>query len=58
MPYLGSWDDNAETWASIPGMMRVKTPSDQIQGVFMPNPKDVRIAQLEAELEACRGGKG
>ena len=51
VPYLGSWDDNTETWASIPGMMRVKTPSDQIQGVFMPNPKDVRIAQLEAELE-------
>ena len=57
VPYLGSWDDNAEVWASIPGMMRVKTPSDQIQGVFMPNPKDVRIAQLEAELAACKGGK-
>jgi acetone carboxylase, alpha subunit len=57
VPYMGSWDNNAEVWASIPGMMRVKTPSDQIQGVFMPNPKDVRIAQLEAELEACRAKK-
>jgi acetone carboxylase, alpha subunit len=57
VPYMGSWDNNAEVWASIPGMMRVKTPSDQIQGVFMPNPKDVRIAQLEAELEACRAAK-
>jgi acetone carboxylase, alpha subunit len=52
VPYMGSWDNNAEVWASIPGMMRVKTPSDQIQGVFMPNPKDVRIAQLEAECLA------
>jgi acetone carboxylase, alpha subunit len=57
VPYMGSWDNTAEVWASIPGMMRVKTPSDQIQGVFMPNPKDVRIAQLEAELEACRAEK-
>lgn len=54
IPYMGSWDDNREIWASIPGMMRVKFPHDQIQGVFMPNPKDVTIAQQEAEITRLR----
>jgi len=67
IPYMGSWERNDEVWASIPGMMRVKMPAHAIQGVMMPNPKDVLIAQLEAkvasletDLEACEkraGGK-
>ena len=56
LPYLGSWNDNAEIYASSMGQ-RVKMPASQLQGVFMPNPKDVRIMQLEAELEACRAAK-
>jgi N-methylhydantoinase B/oxoprolinase/acetone carboxylase alpha subunit len=56
LPYLGSWNDNTEIYASSMGQ-RVKMPADQLQGVFMPNPKDVRIMELEAELEACRAAK-
>ena len=54
VPYLGSWNDNTQIWASVPGMMRVAMPADQLQGVFMPNPKDVQIAKLEAEVEQTR----
>jgi hypothetical protein len=28
--------------------------ADRLQGVFMPNPKDVRIAELEAQLAALQ----
>jgi acetone carboxylase alpha subunit len=53
VPYCGSWDNPKEIYATTMGQ-RVKMPSDQLQGAFMLNPKDVRIAELEAELEACR----
>ena len=33
---------------------RVKMPSDQLQGAFMLNPKDLRIMQLEGELEQVK----
>ena len=32
--------------------------SDALQGVFMPNPKDVRIGELEAEVARLRAGGG
>ncbi|QHS10309.1 hydantoinase B/oxoprolinase family protein [Sinimarinibacterium sp. NLF-5-8] len=54
VPYLGSWDDPSEVWVSVPGVARMKTPGTAIQGIFMPNPKDVRIAQLEAQTEQLR----
>ena len=60
IPYLGSWDKTDEIWASIPGLMRTKMPAAAIQGVAMPNPKDLLIAKLEAKvaslnaaLESC-----
>jgi acetone carboxylase alpha subunit len=49
LPYFGCWDDPKVIYAGLPGM-RIKMDADQLQGVFMPNPKDLRIMQLEAEV--------
>ena len=56
IPYFGSWGNLKEVYATTMGQ-RIKMPSDQLQGAFMLNPKDVRIMELEAELEACRSSK-
>lgn len=63
LPYYGSWDDPAVIYGTSAGK-RVKMPADQIQSMFMPNPKDVKIGKLEAEvanlkaeLEECRKRK-
>ena len=53
LPYFGSWDDQKVIYGQMLGQ-RVKMPADQLQSMFMPNPKDVRIAALEAELAAAR----
>lgn len=53
IPYFGSWDNNREIYATTMGQ-RVKMPADQLQGAFMLNPKDVRIMQLEGELEKVK----
>ena len=60
LPYYGSWDDPKVIYGTSMGK-RIKMPSDKIQSMFMPNPKDMKIAALEeqlsavkAELEACR----
>ena len=53
MPYYGSWADPRKIYATNVGQ-RVVMDADQLQGVFMPNPKDVRIAQLEAEVAALK----
>ena len=56
LTYFGSWDDTSVIYAQNPAIgMSVKMDADKLQGFYMPNPKDLRIAQLEAELEACRG---
>ena len=49
LPYFGSWDDTKTIYATSAGR-RITMPADQLQGVFMPNPKDLRIAELEREL--------
>lgn len=49
VPYFGSWDDPRVIYATHAGQ-RITMPSDRIQGAFMPHPKDVRIAELEAQL--------
>ena len=54
LPYFGSWENSKEIYATTMGQ-RIKMPADQIQGAFMLNPKDVRIAQLEAQLAATQG---
>jgi acetone carboxylase, alpha subunit len=53
VPYYGSWADSRKIYATNAGQ-RVVMDADRLQGVFMPNPKDVRIAQLEAELAALK----
>ncbi|HEY0940026.1 MAG TPA: hydantoinase B/oxoprolinase family protein [Steroidobacter sp.] len=49
IPYFGSWDDPKVIYASD-GSMRARMDADHLRGVMMPNPKDVRIRQLETEL--------
>lgn len=52
VPFYGSWDDRGTIYMGRPD----KTcPADAIQSVMMPDPKDVRIAKLEAEIEALKG---
>ena len=51
IPYFGSWDDPRRIYATSAGQ-RVQMDAETLQGVFMPNPKDVRIAELEAQLAA------
>ena len=53
IPYFGSWENTREIYATTMGQ-RVKMPSDQLQGAFMLNPKDLRIMQLEGELEQVK----
>jgi acetone carboxylase alpha subunit len=51
LPYYGSWADPRRIYATHAGQ-RIVMDADKLQGVFMPNPKDLRIAELEAELAA------
>lgn len=53
VPFYGSWKDRALLYRGSPDDT---CPADAIRSVMMPNPKDVRIAELEAQLEALRGG--
>ncbi|MBL4782525.1 MAG: hydantoinase B/oxoprolinase family protein [Porticoccaceae bacterium] len=53
LPYYGSWDDPKVLHLGTPD----KTcPADAIESVMMPDPKDVEIAALKAELKALKGG--
>jgi acetone carboxylase, alpha subunit len=53
LPYFGSWENPREIYATTMGQ-RVKMPADQLQGAFMLNPKDLRMAELEGEVEQLR----
>jgi N-methylhydantoinase B/oxoprolinase/acetone carboxylase alpha subunit len=53
LPYFGSWDDPRVIYGTSVGQ-RVKMDADKLVSMFMLNPKDVRIAQLEADLKAAR----
>ncbi len=51
LPYMGSWgDDTDEVIASPPGAARYRMKSNAMTGIMLSNPKDRRIAELEAEL--------
>lgn len=50
LPYFGSWSDPTTIYA-MNGGQRITMKADELRGVFMPNPKDVRIAELESQLE-------
>lgn len=49
LPYFGSWNDPAIIYGIDYGQ-RVEMHSSQMRGMFMLNPKDLRIAKLEAQL--------
>jgi N-methylhydantoinase B/oxoprolinase/acetone carboxylase alpha subunit len=51
VPFYGSWGDPRVLFRGTPQDL---CPADAIAPVMMPNPKDVRIAQLEAELAHLR----
>ena len=55
LPYFGSWDDPTRIYAGLPGS-RVCTTAAEQTGVMMPNPKDLRIAALEAEVARLKAG--
>lgn len=54
LPFFGSWKDRDVIYR---GSASDTCPANAMVGVMMPNPKDVRIAQLEAMLghEALKG---
>jgi hypothetical protein len=51
VPFYGSWGDPRVLFRGTP---QDTCPADAIAPVMMSNPKDVRIAQLEAELAHLR----
>jgi hypothetical protein len=53
IPYFGSWDDPKVIHAVSMGQPLTMS-ADALQGAFMLNPKDVRIAQLEAQVAVLK----
>ncbi len=51
LPYYGSWDDPTVLHLGTPDRT---CPADAIEPVMMPDPKDVEIARLQAELAALK----
>ncbi|MBI4693639.1 MAG: hydantoinase B/oxoprolinase family protein [Gammaproteobacteria bacterium] len=53
LPYLGAWGPNdGPIIATPPGGPRSVMPPDDVKGIFVSNPKDRRIAELEARVAA------
>lgn len=50
LPYFGSWDSDEELIASPPGGTRIRMKASECRGVMISNPKDRKIAALEAEI--------
>lgn len=51
LPYLGAWGANdGPIIANPPGGPRLVMAADAVEGVMISNPKDRRIAELEAEV--------
>ena len=56
LPYFGSWgDENDDIVAAPPGGETIRMRGPILDGVLLSNPKDRRIAELEAEVRALRG---
>lgn len=51
LPYYGRWKDESIIYAGSPDK---KMAAGDIKGVMMPNPKDVRIAELEKQLQEIK----
>jgi hypothetical protein len=56
IPYFGSWDDKSLIYGHDMGQ-RVTMAADEMRGMFQLDPKDLRIAELEAELGERRSVK-
>jgi acetone carboxylase, alpha subunit len=54
LPYMGCWGADVSTVYGVMMGKRVKMQGPALQGQFMPNPKDLRIARLEAENAELR----
>jgi hypothetical protein len=50
IPYFGSWGDDI----SVIYANGVASPADAVPRVMMPDPRDVKVARLEAEVGALR----
>src|SRR3546814_17796025 len=51
LPDFGSWTDNTRIYPQNPSItMKVVMDADTLQAVFMPNPQDLQIAGLDAQL--------
>jgi N-methylhydantoinase B/oxoprolinase/acetone carboxylase alpha subunit len=62
LPYYGSWGDDNETiyataW-STHGPARVSGPMAQLPPIYLPDPKDLTIAQLQARVAELEAGGG
>lgn len=51
IPFYGSWDDPTVLYMGKPDLT---CPADAIEPIMMPDPKDVEIAKLKAELAALK----
>jgi acetone carboxylase alpha subunit len=49
IPYFGSWGDGTTIYAGA-GPTRVRMTGDAIRPIILPDPKDTRIARLEARI--------
>lgn len=49
LPFYGSWGDPSIIYGTDQGQ-RIKMHASELRGMMMPNPRDVRIAALEAAL--------
>ncbi|PSR34468.1 MAG: acetone carboxylase subunit alpha [Sulfobacillus benefaciens] len=57
LPFFGSWNDRDVIYAGgYAGMPQTKMAADAITPVMMPDPKDVRIAELEQILAQIQHG--
>jgi N-methylhydantoinase B/oxoprolinase/acetone carboxylase alpha subunit len=52
LPMYGCWGEDIGTIYAGPfgGMPRKTMKADSMEGIFMPNPKDVKIAELQARI--------
>ncbi len=54
LPFYGSWGDSNIVYAGGPDTF---TTADAIQAIYMPDPKDVKIAALEAKIAELEPSK-
>jgi N-methylhydantoinase B/oxoprolinase/acetone carboxylase alpha subunit len=59
LPFFGSWSDRTILFAGgYAGQPHVTMAADSIQPVMMPQPREVKIAELEAEIESLKARVG